>query len=672
MWRETKVADILKSYAMKNSYDIFRDRKTAAALCSDLLYSFEECHIITMLFREGLGECLQGAPYSTAYDLSLAKGRVRTFSKKLGLDDEIVENTVNMVSIFADASISTGHISALEVLHNQRKQAQDIEKQGEQRTNIEQESDFDELLCSTVEVLSISSHYKGTKIPSLKAFTNLKEFSNFYPLLWSQVSEINMKNLEKLYFSNVDSDSAIHIVAPMLEELSISCHNNKYEALTPLEKMVGVSTPRLDIQADNLKKLNLSHMSGYDISAIAKLKNLETLIINSTEIADLSWLEGCSSLKSLHLYSKIHDIGDIPKIESLQELYLDHASIESVDGINLFPNLRVLSLRNNKICRIEHPDRLYHIRRIDLSRNPIVNNTDLADLNIPELILTDADRTILYGFAGEIEQVFRRAYRAYVYREKNFDNLHPFLKNSWLKKSDADRFTELVNDCFESSFYSYNPTSLFYEYDTKVKPQYLEFVREHYPFISIKEEYEKQIQMEIYGASHYYKEEPGNVIYLNQSLYIISIKLENGANGIDLNCINTGNQRLSNSIVEKLIAKNCPYIDLSRTKVMITIQDIYRTGKIDGIEVGILAASYTLKNKISLPTSTFVAGEYINKKGQFKRLKISPREIHLAVMGHADEVMYLTSGKCEKTLVEGIRIDYCNDLIALQSRNKVI
>lgn len=664
MWCVTEMANVLKSYAVQNSYENFKNRRIAAALCSDLLASFEECHIITMLFREGLGECMHNAPYTTAYDKSLAKNRVKAFVRKLGFDDTVVDNVANFVEILTDATTTSAQTSILEILNRQREQAKTYELERQKNVSVEKESDFDYMICSDVEVLSIRSSYQGKTVPSLKPFVKLKEFSNFFPLPWSKVSEINMQNLDKLYFCNADSDSDIQITAPMLEKLSICGRDNDYEELTPLERMLREASPRLEINANRLKRLEISRMSGYNFSSIGSLENLDCLIIRNTELTDMSWLKGCKNLRKLHIYSEVQDIGDIPEIESLQELYLDYAGIECLESIKLFPNLRVLCLRGNKVQTITKTDNLQHIRRIDLSRNPIADTGKMGGLENPELILSDVDRE-LYSFDKKIEDVFRRAYLSYASREKNFESLSPYMKRYWMMKSDEEKYADLVNDIFEDSFYSCNPASFTIEYDTRIKRQYLEFVKDQFPFIEIKEEFEKQIQREYFGAVHFHKEKPGNVLYVNQSLYIIRVKLENGSGGVDVNFINTGSQKLNSSVIEKLIKDNCPYIDLSYTKVMIAVFDLYRTRFLEGLEVGILAALYSMEHKITLPASTFVAGGY-KQKGLFKKLKTTSRMNQIAKLQGANRIVFFTSGRQEQIEIAGVRVEYCNVMTALQ------
>lgn len=668
MWRVTESGNILRNYAIKTSYEHFKDRKTAAALCSDLLSSFEECHIITMLFREGLGDCLRDAPYATAYDLSLAKGRVRVFAKSLGLSEETVENIVSLIGIFSDVSASSGQASIIEVLEMQKERARGYATQREQRVVIEQESDFDRIICANVEDLSISSSYKGRKVPSLKPFIMLKKFSSVYPISLSKVAEIDMQNVRELCFTNADANSDIQIAAPVLERLSINNKDNCFEELTPIEKMLSRDCPRLNIQAPSLKRIELNHFGGYDLSAIAKIDCLETLILRHLEATDLSWLKNCKGLKKLYIVdSTVHDIADIPRIETLQELYLDYSGIESLRGISLFPNLRLLNLRGNKISTIADSEKLNHIRRIDLSRNPVADTRQIGVLQTPQLILTDMDRE-RYKFDDKMDNVFWQAYHAYLHREKNIDSLHPYLKDSWLKQNEVERYANLVNLYFEDSFYSLNPTAATFEYDTKLKRQYLEFVKEQYPFITIKDDFEKQIQREYFGISHFYKEEPGNVIYANQSVYTIKITMLNGEKGVDVEFENTGSQRhqsLCNAAIKKAIAESFPYIDLTRTKVRVVVFDLYRTGNIDGIETGILTALHSLIQGMSIPVTTFIAGEY-KQKGLFKRLKVSSKTMLLAKTHNAERVVFFTGGKQEQVGNSGIQIDYYNDIRALQ------
>lgn len=668
MWHVNEMANILKSYAIQNSYDCFKNRRIAAALCSDLLSSFDECRIITMLFREGLGECMRNAPYTNAYDKSLAKDRVKVFVKKLGFNDTVIDNVVNFVGILTDAKTAFRYMSILEILDRQREQARMFEREKKKRIFAKKEADFNSKIYSEVEALFIDFSYKGKTIPSLKSFVALKKFSNYMPLPWSKVSEINMQNLSELYFCNADPDSDIRITAPILEKLTIRC-DTAYKKIQ--------QSPHLEINAGKLKELKIC-MPGYKISLIGNLENLECLCISNTELTDLSWLKGCKKLKKLHIYSKIQDIGDIPEIESLQELDLESAGIENIEDIKLFPNLQVLSLKYNKIHTIKKIDNLQHIKRINLLGNPITETNEIGELENPELILSYVDNEI-YKFDKKIEDVFFRAYLSYSSREKNIKKLTPDMKRYWMEKSDEEKYAEFVNNIFAESFYSHNPTSLIFanifcsynptssvmDYDTRIKRQYLEFVKEQFPFIEIKEDFEKQIQREYFGIAHFYKSEPGNVLYVNRSIYSIRVKYESGA-GVEMNFINTGNHALKDSDVKKLIKENCSYIDLSQIKVTITIFDLYRISNLEGIEVGILAALYSLENQIRLPVSTFVAGEY-KKSGSFKKLEVTSTINQIGKLQGANRIVFFTSGKHETIENAGVRVEYRNTMSDLQS-----
>ena len=474
MWRINEIAGILKNYAMEYSYDSFKNRKTAAAICADLLVSYEERHTIIMLFREGLSDCLQDAPYSTVYELSLVKSRVRNFVKKFGFEAQIIDSVVELIATFTDSSVISNPISLSEVLKIQREKEQDFETKRKQSVSIEKKTDFSELVSSKTETISISSRYEDETVPSLKSFDRLREFSSSYPLSASQLAEINLHTMCKMRYTFIDATEDITINAPILEELSLSICNNEYEELTPLEKMVRQSKPVLRIQAPRIKRLELSHFSGFDIANVGNLSELEVLIVRHTELTDLYWLKGCKNLKKLHIYSEIGDIGIIPSLESLQELHLDYAGIASLDDIKLFPNLRILNLHGNKISSISCGDKLNHIKRIDLSRNPVAESTESCCLTVPELILTEADRE-LHSFDRKIEDVFWSAYKTYRSIEKSIAKSPSFVQRSWMKKSDDEKYLQMVNSEFESSFYSCNPARMWKgEYDTNIKKQYLE------------------------------------------------------------------------------------------------------------------------------------------------------------------------------------------------------
>lgn len=651
MWQVNEMVKILKEFAQKTSYDSFT-QKHVAVICDVLLKSFEERHMISMLFREGIGDCLQGIPYTTKQDVSAAKERVRAFVQKYGLSDTNIENVVEFFGLLSDESASRENEEVLRILYQQRDIMQKIDEESKAWISVEEEKDFDNLNIAEVCALRIKMEYKSKSMPSLSAY-RLQKFTCSIPISMKQMAELNMCEMKELSFYNADISENIVIEAPVLEKLYIY-NENGYDELTPIEKMLW-DHKKLIIHSNKLKELHLSHFGGYDLSCISNLQELETLVIRDMEIEDMSWISECTKLKKLVIAESVVDIGKIPSMESLQVLSLDYTQIDTIDTVNEFPQLQKLYLRGNQIKRITNPNTLRHIPYIDITRNPLENIQQIKAMNIPGLITNDAERAIA-NLENQMDIIFRWAYLSYRSSEKNIENASLFFKRIWLKQTESENYLWMISIEFARKFYSYNPESLWSDYDPEIKKKYLEFIKEKYPFIEIKEEYENQIRREKLGIKHFYKSVAGNVIYYNRSLYIVNVRVEDEDHGVSIDFKNAKSD-LKQIQIEKMIRENCSYIDLDHEQVVITIFDLYNSGTLQGIEVGILAALHSWNRGIEVPSSTFISGEYANH-GLFKKEKIFESRVPLAYKTGADRILFFSNSQVASQKIEGVWIEY--------------
>ena len=79
--------------------------------------------------------------------------------------------------------------------------------------------------------------------------------------------------------------------------------------------------------------------------------------------------------------------GNITSANKLISLQCPGYNIQSLDGMHIFQQLRILNLSNNKIQYIEALSKLIHLTQVNLSDNQLSSITALAEL--PNLVFLD-------------------------------------------------------------------------------------------------------------------------------------------------------------------------------------------------------------------------------------------------------------------------------------------
>lgn len=182
------------------------------------------------------------------------------------------------------------------------------------------------------------------------------------------------------------------------------------EELTELDKHYPgrIQDLRLLIYLTKLRKLHLTEQENlWDISPLAKLKNLEELglqgnpsrtlrfIAGSNHINDIAALAQLKNLKKLNLrWNFIKDIRPLIQLSKLEELQLAGNWIEDISPLfqAQFINLRYLDLSDNKIQDINFLTNLTNLTCLHLDNNPIQNLNPLAKLKKLQTIYLDKDQ----------------------------------------------------------------------------------------------------------------------------------------------------------------------------------------------------------------------------------------------------------------------------------------
>ena len=127
----------------------------------------------------------------------------------------------------------------------------------------------------------------------------------------------------------------------------------------------------LELEANNIS----------DLSALAKLTELEWLALNYNNISDISPLAGLTRLEQLYLgRNNISDISPLAGLTRLEQLYLGHNNISDISPLAGLTRLELLNLQYNRISAISPLARLTGLKWLFLGRNDISDISPLARL----------------------------------------------------------------------------------------------------------------------------------------------------------------------------------------------------------------------------------------------------------------------------------------------------
>ncbi|MBU2510831.1 leucine-rich repeat domain-containing protein [bacterium] len=127
------------------------------------------------------------------------------------------------------------------------------------------------------------------------------------------------------------------------------------------------------------------------IELYKRLKKLIMLIIQGTNIKDISPLEPLTNVNWLFLYNnRISDISALRNFRSLKSLGLDHNQIEDISPLSNLKELTTLSLHNNRITDVAPLGGLKKLTSLSLHNNQINDISSLRELvNLTSLKLNN-------------------------------------------------------------------------------------------------------------------------------------------------------------------------------------------------------------------------------------------------------------------------------------------
>ena len=159
-------------------------------------------------------------------------------------------------------------------------------------------------------------------------------------------------------------------------------NSNAISDVSPLEKLT------------NLAALNLERIPGLqDVSALAGLTNLETLILNNTGVSDVSALTSLTNLETLILNNTgVSDVSALTSLTNLVMLRLRFTDVSDVSSLASLTNLEELDLYNTGVSDVSSLAHLTNLERLNLGWTNVSDVSALANLtNLETLILNNTD-----------------------------------------------------------------------------------------------------------------------------------------------------------------------------------------------------------------------------------------------------------------------------------------
>ena len=133
--------------------------------------------------------------------------------------------------------------------------------------------------------------------------------------------------------------------------------------------------------AVNLEFLVIDRSEISDLTPLAGLENLEFLDIFSSEVSDLTPLAGLENLRDLKLSNnRISDLTPLAGLIGLRELHLQTNLISDLTPLANLQNLRVLGLQGNQISDVSPLAGLVGLQELILEGNAISDFTPLVSL----------------------------------------------------------------------------------------------------------------------------------------------------------------------------------------------------------------------------------------------------------------------------------------------------
>lgn len=268
-----------------------------------------------------------------------------------------------------------------------------------------------------IESVSFGIEFKEPLNPKflnklIEALPNLRELSfNCGPnvLSWEVLSTVNLSRITKLYVRMCGDQKPIKLIAPVLEEFKYS--GDDCEKLSPIERMSTLRSPYDFSGMPNLHTVDIRRWRMLDYSSLSTLRGLKKLIVDDANLTDLLWLSPSYQLERLYVWGAVETLDGIETQPKLRVLDLAHNLLSDVKQVRMLCNLQHLDLRFNPISDVSPIETLGELEYLDLVSEQPRDEGNLRSKGIKSLYLTFADKDF-DSINGKVNEFSRYAYYA--------------------------------------------------------------------------------------------------------------------------------------------------------------------------------------------------------------------------------------------------------------------
>ncbi len=167
-----------------------------------------------------------------------------------------------------------------------------------------------------------------------------------------------------------------------------------YKSMLENLKEQKIYVPNNLLTTELLEKITYLHLEGVlELKVIGYCVNLKTLVLENTDIEDITPIASLKNLECLSLAcNNISDIEAIRGLANLKRLYMGHNMIVDIEPISELTHLERVSFRDNEIVDITPLAKLDKITHLSLEQNEIQDISVLSQLvNLSSLDVSDND-----------------------------------------------------------------------------------------------------------------------------------------------------------------------------------------------------------------------------------------------------------------------------------------
>ncbi len=247
----------------------------------------------------------------------------------------------------------------------------------------------------------IETNIKECEIPEeyqnkIGFITSMKDIDNFNNL--NEIA-IYSNEIDSIHtYKNSSNISSLNLSSNKLQDLSgidnynnltdLDISDNYIEDLKPLNNLSQLRTLDLSFIGPPADNGNRNYISNIDINAISELSNLESLIIENSNVSNISTLNKFNYLKSLHLWKCNLNIDELYLISDNNENMIENLAFIEISNVSREPAVLDMSkfknLNNLKYLYVSgeltNINSLNNLNSLDMINNFISKSESFSNL----------------------------------------------------------------------------------------------------------------------------------------------------------------------------------------------------------------------------------------------------------------------------------------------------